>query len=235
MKIFSISLLVLILNIQILCGQDLLLRRASILTMESSEVLMDYDIYLKADRIVSINKSSSEFKIPKNARVIDLKGKYLMPGLIDMHVHLFDESELLTNLFYGVTTVFNMDGSPEHLEWKEKTKQRSYPGARVLTAGHTLDGQPALNWMFWAVETPEQARRAVQKQKKDGYDFIKTYGTLNPDVFDAIQDEAAKQNIRVVGHADSRFVGVERAWKARQPRMPGSGHRSIGAGSRKSR
>ncbi len=193
-------------------AQSLLLRHANVLTMETPDILMDYDVFIKDGKIHSIKKTVTDAIIPDNTKVIDVTGKFLMPGLIDMHVHLFDESELLTNLSYGVTTVLNMDGTPDHLAWREKSKSRNYTGARIFTAGHTLDGYPALNWMFWALQTPEQARAAVRKQKKDGYDFIKIYGTLNPDVFEAIQDEAKKQGLSVAGHVP-RQVGIEKAIK----------------------
>ena len=56
----------------------------------------------------------------------------------------------------------------------------------------------------------------MRKSKAAGYDFIKVTTFIKPEVYEAAVDEAAQQNIRVVGHADSRFVGVERAWKAKQ-------------------
>ena len=66
------------------------------------------------------------------------------------------------------------------------------------------------------VTTESEARAAVIQSKQDGYDFIKVTTFLKPEVYEAIVDEAKKQNIRVVGHADSRFVGLTRALKARQ-------------------
>ena len=68
----------------------------------------------------------------------------------------------------------------------------------------------------FVVKTPEEAREAVRKSKAAGYDFIKITTFVEAPVYEAAVDEAAKQKIRVVGHADSRFVGVERAWKAKQ-------------------
>jgi hypothetical protein len=68
----------------------------------------------------------------------------------------------------------------------------------------------------FVVNTPEEGREAVRKSKAAGYDFIKVTTFVKPEVYEAAVDEAAKIGIRVVGHADSRFVGVERAWKAKQ-------------------
>ena|GEM_PF-2025299 len=193
-------------------AQEVLLTHANILSMNSEDILEDAQVLIRQGKIVSINKTGDKLDIPARTPIIDLQGSYLMPGLIDCHVHLFDQSELTTYLKYGVTTVLNMDGSPEHLRWRNNSDRSDFMGSRMLTAGQTLDGYPPLNWMFWAIETPEQARAAVRMQKAKGYDFIKIYGTLNPDVFDAVQEEATLNNLTVLGHVP-RQVGVAQAMR----------------------
>jgi hypothetical protein len=107
-----------------------------------------------------------------------------------------------------------MIGTPELLALRARSANGEIQAPTIFVASPHLTGREQGN--NFVVNTPEEAREAVRKSKAAGYDFIKVTTFVKPEIYEAAVDEAAKQNIRVVGHADSRFVGVERAWKAKQ-------------------
>jgi imidazolonepropionase-like amidohydrolase len=170
-----------------------------IIPMDRERVIEGQAVLIQKGRITGIGDIAT-LQIPADAVHIDGHGDYLLPGLADMHVHLFSPNDLISYLAYGVTTVTNMDGASMHLDWRRKAQQKLLLSPTIYTAGATLDGYPPLNGMFHVLETPEQARRTVRAQKRAGYDFIKVYGTLNPDVYAAILVEAKAQRIAVIGH-----------------------------------
>ena len=140
-----------------------------------------------------------------------------------MHTHLLSdgefpdsiaEDELKVMVANGVTTIRFMIGTPEQLVLRTRSAKGEIVAPTIYSASPHLTGKKQGN--DFVVATQPEAREAVRKSKQAGYDFIKITTFIAPEVYEAAVDEAAKQNIRVVGHADSRFVGVERAWKAKQ-------------------
>lgn len=193
----------------------------NVIPMDKERVLPNQTVLIKNGMIAEIG---SKVKIPKNAQIIDGKGKYLIPGLVDMHVHLFSdgdeypdsiaEDELKVMIANGVTTIRLMIGTPEQLILRAKAAKGEIVAPTIYAASPHLTGKEQGN--DFVVKTEEEAREAVRKSKTAGYDFIKITTFIDAKVYEAAVDEAAKQKIRVVGHADSRFVGVERALKAKQ-------------------
>jgi imidazolonepropionase-like amidohydrolase len=189
--------------------------------MDKERVLQNQTVLVKNGIIAEIG---AKVKIPKDTVRIDGKGKYLIPGLMDMHTHLLSdgddypdsiaEDELKVMIANGVTTIRLMIGTPEQLILRARSAKGEIIAPTIYAAGPHLTGREQGN--DFVVNTPEEAREAVRKSKAAGYDFIKITTFIKAEVYEAAIDEAAKQNIRVVGHADSRFVGVERALKARQ-------------------
>ncbi|MBK8504070.1 MAG: amidohydrolase family protein [Saprospiraceae bacterium] len=171
--------------------------------------------------IVEIGK---KVRIPNDSQVIDGRGKYLIPGLVDMHVHLLSdgdeypdtiaEDELKVMVANGVTTIRFMIGTPEQLVLRERSGKAHIVAPVIYAASPHLTGKEQGN--DFVVTTAEEAREAVRISKTLGFDFIKITTFIDAQVYEAAIDEAAKQNIPVVGHADSRFVGVERALMAKQ-------------------
>jgi imidazolonepropionase-like amidohydrolase len=115
---------------------------------------------------------------------------------------------------HGVTTIRLMTGTPEQLVLRSKSAAEEILAPTIYAASPQFTGRKSSN--AYVVTTEPEARAAVRKSKEDGYDFIKVTTFLQPEIYEAIVDEARKQNIRVVGHADSRHVGLTRALKARQ-------------------
>ena len=164
--------------------------------------LTDHTVLIQGHRIVGIGPSTS-LQPPVGARVIDGAGRYLMPGLADMHVHLeYIENPDILKLFlaYGVTTVRSMDGRPFMLDWRRKVADGSADGPRIVTAGPIIDGSPPARDDNLAVADGAAARAAVRDQAAAGYDFIKTYVNLSPEAYRAVLEEAGSRGLPVAGH-----------------------------------
>ena len=105
---------------------------------EAQAVLID------GGRVVAID-NPDDLSVPDDAELINGVGRYLIPGLTDMHVHLehFDSSDVLTTfLSRGVTTVRQLDGRPRILEWRAAVREGSLLGPEIITAGPVIDGEP---------------------------------------------------------------------------------------------
>lgn len=141
--------------------------------------------------------------VPRGAVRVDGRGKYLIPGLADMHVHLehFEDPAVL-RLFTsnGVTFVRNMDGRPRILEWKKRIASGELEGPSIVTAGPLLDGVPPVRSDNTVIRTAGEAKAAVAEQKAAGYDFIKVYTNLSTKAYEAILDEARGLGMPVTGH-----------------------------------
>jgi len=134
-----------------------------------------------------------------------------MPGLVDMHVHLFDSRDLLLYLANGVTTIRNLGGyaaADSILDIRRQIASGQRLGPTIYTSGNWLDGDPPFRDINTVVRTPAEARAIVAAQKKAGYDFIKVYQTLSPEVYREIVRTGRQLGIPVTGHVPSA-VGVD--------------------------
>lgn len=193
-----------------------LFKNVNVLTMTDSVVLRNQDVLVEAG---IIQKIGNEFSQP-NAIQIDGTGKYLMPGLADAHVHLMNHHQLkntwiLLQLLNGVTTIRDMLGEPDKLVLRDKIKNNEILAPNLYQAGPIINNVKDPYGLFVAASTAEKGRALVVQHKKAGYDFIKVYDGLKKDVFEAIADEARKQNILVIGHI-SFDVTVSEAIEAGQ-------------------
>jgi imidazolonepropionase-like amidohydrolase len=195
----------------------------NVIPMDKERVLQNQTVIVKNGLIAEIG-DAKKIKMPKDAQIVDAKGKYLIPGLVDMHTHLLSdgddypdsiaEDELRVMVANGVTTIRFMIGTPEQLVLRAKSAKGEITAPQIYSASPHLTGKEQGN--NFVVNNEQEAREAVRKSKQAGYDFIKITTFIKPEVYEAAVDEAAKQNIRVVGHADARFVTLARALKARQ-------------------
>jgi len=156
--------------------------------------------------------------IPAGAQVVDGSGRFLIPGLWDMHGHLTDATEdafplLIMN---GVTGVRDMGGDLAQLDrWRSEINSGLRVGPHIIRAGPFVDGPKEGVTNRLTVRTPEEARRAVHDLKANGVDFIKVHNALPPEAFFALMDEAHKEHIPVAVHlpknvssADASDAGV---------------------------
>ena len=140
---------------------------------------------------------------------IDGRGKFLIPGLWDMHVHMvfgdwFPQAREITLpllLANGITGVRDMGGELEVLEqWRNEISEGRLLGPRIVMSGPMLDGPKPRFPSSIAIQTPEDGRRAVADLKRRGADFIKLQSLLPRDAVFAIADESRKQGMTFVGH-----------------------------------
>jgi imidazolonepropionase-like amidohydrolase len=160
---------------------------------------VDQTVVVAGGVIRSIGPSAST-PVPEGALRVDGRGRWLMPGLTDMHVHTFwSSSAYLLDLANGVTTVREMNGFPWLLAMRAAARQNRLLAPNLVVAGTLLSEEP-MGWYATVVRTPEEARQAVDRQVAAGYDAIKVHNVLRSEVFDAICAEAALRRIDVVGH-----------------------------------
>ena len=194
---------------------------ATIIPMDRDSAIRNATILIRDGRIADIGPSS-RVTVPGNARRVDGRGKWVIPGLVDMHAHLYADEwvpdsvapyELGVYLAQGVTTARLMIGTPVHHGLRADLETGKITGPQLWIASPQFAGRNDPNSKV--VTTPDAARAAVREVANAGYDFVKITVEITPEVYDAIVDEARKRGIRVVGHVDPR-VGVARALAAQQ-------------------
>jgi len=140
---------------------------------------------------------------------VDGLGQFLLPGLVDAHVHVFDPQDLGLYLSHGITSVRNMAGMPVHLRWQEEIRQRRLVGSRLMSYSPALNAGSDMGPFHKRVESPEQGRALVRKFAGMGYQGIKVYNGLDKAMLAAIMDEAGKLGLPVAGHPSKEFDFVE--------------------------
>ena len=186
-------------------GEVVVFTNVNVITMESETPLMRQTVVIENDIISNI---SPEGKYPKGAQLIDGSGKYLIPGLAEMHAHIPQQSEELVQetlflyLAAGVTTIRGMLGHPRHLELRTQVAEGSILGPHIYTSGPSINGNTAPD--------TETAAQMVREHKEAGYDFLKLHPGLKREVFDVIVITAKEVGIPYAGHV-SRDVGVRHA------------------------
>jgi len=141
-------------------------------------------------------------EMPEDVHMIDGAGLVLMPGLMDLHVHVFDEADLAASLVHGVTTVRNLGGMPFHLPMARRIAAGRLAGPRLITTGTILNerGGRNANPLQTLVSGPHEARRAVRRQYQQGYQHLKVYSNLSRESFAAVLTEADRLGMSVSGH-----------------------------------
>jgi hypothetical protein len=176
----------------------------------------DHQTVLVANGHIADIGAADALKIPPQAVRVSGQGRFLIPGLWDMHIHLrsdaakryvslVEENGALLDLFLpnGVVGVREMGGDLAEyvLRWREEIRTGKRVGPRILTAVRKLDQEPPAWPGSLGVKTPAEAREAVRQMKQEGANFIKVYfARVSPEVLGAVVDEAHKANLRVVGH-----------------------------------
>jgi imidazolonepropionase-like amidohydrolase len=186
----------------------------TVMPMDLEHVAPHRTVLVENGRIVAIGPMDAVMTPPETV-TIEGNGRFLMPGLADMHVHIQDESMLPMFLVNGITTVRNMWGRPAHLELRDRINQGAVLGPSIITAGPICDGSPP-DWPGSAVVTSAtDAARTVADQQRAGYDFVKVYNNLSRVAYDGLIDAAAQRRIPVAGHVP-QAVGLQRVLEAGQ-------------------
>lgn len=181
----------------------------TVVAMDEPGARAGQTVLVKDGRIAAVGAVAS-VRVPRNAVRIDGRGRFLLPGLADMHVHIGDASEIGAYLSHGVTLVRNMNGRPRHLAWRSEIATGQRLGPVIVTAGPMIDGDPP----FWpsatVVRHATEAAAVVEDQARAGYDFVKVYSMLDREAYDSVVAAARAQRLPVVGHVPYR-VGLRHA------------------------
>jgi tetratricopeptide (TPR) repeat protein len=168
----------------------------------------DMTVFITGDRITDI-KPSAKVRGPRGAQVIDGTGKFLIPGLWDMHAHYFDSAYLSLFIANGVTGVRIMAGDPYDFKQREEIAKGFLIGPRMVIGSPLIDGPKPLWPGSISVSNEVEARKVVRQMNEIGYDFIKIYQLLPREAYFAIADESKKLGIPFVGHLPSSIRATE--------------------------
>jgi imidazolonepropionase-like amidohydrolase len=197
-----------------LAAQTVVIENVNVIPMDRERVLERQTVVVRDGRIVEVGPAA-KIRPPEGAMRVDGAGKYLIPGLAEMHGHLppagTPREQVENVLFFyvanGVTTVRGMLGGKEHLELRGEIASGKVLGPRMYVAGPAFSGQSA--------PTPEAARKMVHEQKAAGFDHLKVQEGMSVEAYDAMVAAAREAGIAFTGHVPNS-VGVHRALEARQ-------------------
>lgn len=207
-----IALLVLLMPVSLVLGTAPSLTQSSnrevafinvnVVPMTTNLVLKGQTVLVRGDRIAALGPSAS-VKAPAGALRIDGAGKYLMPGLAEMHGHIpppqapteYIESVLFLYVANGITTVRGMLGAPNQLELRDRANRGELLSPTLYLAGPSFNDN--------SVNSPEQAVAMVREQKKAGWDLLKVHPGPTRDEYDAMARTAKEVGIRFAGHVPS--------------------------------
>jgi hypothetical protein len=173
----------------------------------------DVTLIIAGDRIITLGKTG-QVRVPRNAQVVNASGKFMIPGLWDMHFHSPAEKQareifLPLALANGITGVREMFGSESILKRKDEIMSGALLGPRMIVASPVVDGPVPMWDGSVSVADATAARQAVRSLKERGYDFIKVYQFLSREAYLAIADESRKQDIAFGGHIPFSVTAAE--------------------------
>ena len=179
--------------------QSHILTNVNVLTLEEEPVLSEQTVIIRDGVIETVQ--SAALPLPEDLPVVNGNGRFLMAGLIDLHVHVLDRSYAKMALATGVTTLRNMGGYRYHLKWRDELEQGNWFGSQLVLSSPIFNsveqGDPLSHF---TVNSPQTARHAVRNYINQGYDFIKVYEGLHAEVYEAVLDEAMQLGVSVAGH-----------------------------------
>jgi imidazolonepropionase-like amidohydrolase len=196
----------------------------NVIPMNTEQVLENQVVLIEDGKIKTIGKN---VKLPQNTQIIDAKGQYLIPGLVDMHAHLYADNpqafpekyapnELQIMLALGTTTARLMAGNPMQLKLKAQSANNEILAPRLFVSSPEFSGKKYYKeFRGFEVSSPEKAAAAVRQAKAEGYDFIKMTMLISLPVYEAVTKTAKELGIRVVGHINSE-VKVKKAIESGQ-------------------
>ena len=189
--------------------QTVAFANVTVLPMDREGVLADQTVVVRDGRIAEVGPAA-RVRVPAGALRVDGRGRYLMPGLAEMHGHLpnpnagaaITETVLFLYVANGVTVVRGMQGNTDHLDLKRRVAAGEVLGPRLFVPGPQLSGN--------SVPTADSGRRLVEAQQAAGFDHVKIQEGLARDVYDTIVATAKRVGIAFAGHVPNA-VGVPHA------------------------
>ena len=186
--------------------QLLVFTHVNVIDATGAPLRPDMTVVIRQGQILLVGPSK-QVAVPKTAEVIDATGKFLIPGLWDMHAHVgtdeFDkQGHLSLFVVNGVTGIRIMDGDPAHHQWRDEVDADRLTGPRMVIASPILGQSPL---------SATEAREAVRQAKAGHADFIKVHDGLSRDAYFAVIDEAGKVRLPVAGHVPLAVTATEAA------------------------
>ena len=178
----------------------------TVVPMDEEHVIEHQTVIVRDGRIVEMGPASTT-AVPSDATRIDARGKYLMPGLAEMHGHLpaqanqFRDNVLFLYVANGVTTVRGMQGAPAQLQTRDQIARRELLGPRLYVSSPAMSGN--------RVSSVEHAERLVQEYKTAGYDHLKVHEGLTREVYETIARTARDVGIPFAGHVTNTITAFE--------------------------
>jgi imidazolonepropionase-like amidohydrolase len=187
---------------------DLVIRNVTLFDSPTGKLLPNQRVTVHGDRIASVAPDDGR-PTAGGSQAIDGRGKLLLPGLWDMHAHLFDIYAFL-DIAAGVTTVRDLANSIEELgKLRQQIQEGTQIGPRVVPAGFIDGPGPFEGPVKILAATPEEARQQVDRYADLGYVQIKIYSSVKPELVPIIVEEAHKRGLRVSGHVPSGMIAEQ--------------------------
>src|SRR5262245_60284590 len=189
-------------SIFLLASAPLAITHVTVIDPGSPAALRDRTVVVTGTRISAMD-TTGRVTIPRGARTIDGTGKFLIPGLWDMHVHLSDATEAAFPLLVanGIAGVRDLGGDLQQIDrWRAEIARGTRLGPIILRAGPFVDGPKDSKTNRLAITDPGVARHAVDSLAALGVDCIKVHNALPRDAFFAVLDEARKRHLPVAVH-----------------------------------
>jgi imidazolonepropionase-like amidohydrolase len=189
-------------------SSDVVLRNAEIVDVIKGRIISRGTVVVRDGKIVKV-ASSNSYTPPKGVRVVDVRGKYIVPGLWDMHAHFQQVEWGPAYLAAGVTTVRDVGNEFDFINAIQKAIDNGTGiGPRILKAG-IIDGEGKNALGIIRAETAAEAKAAVLKYKNAGFHQIKVYSSVKPEILKAICEEAHRHGFSVTGHVPSNVTVAE--------------------------
>src|SRR5580658_3372072 len=193
-------------------SQPLVFRHITVIDATGRAAQPDMSVIIDGDRIVAIGPWR-KMHAPKAAQTLDGEGKFLIPGLWDMHVHgASDTRAPWSHLLFvanGVVGVRDMSGPPDAHAWRATQVSAPDPSPTIYLGSPIVDGQRPIWPDSIVVANAAQGREVVDQQQQRGADFIKVYSRLSRNAYFAIADEANKCGIPFEGHVPESVTAAE--------------------------
>lgn len=189
-------------------SQSLVFTHVTVIDATGSAAKSDITVVITGGRITALGRSG-KVQFPKNAQVVDAAGKFLIPGLWDMHTHWKLKDYLPLYIANGVTGVRFMGALAVQLESRREIETGNLLGPRMVIASTFFDGPQPIHPGSIAVSNAAEGRQSVIKVKQEGFDFVKVYSLLPREGYFAIADEARKQNFTIAGHVPRSVTAAE--------------------------
>ena len=198
-------------------AQDVVFNHVTVVDVGGGRLIRDQAVRSSGQRIANV-ASGTRARSPRATRVIDATGKFLIPGLWDMHSHLLGgvppgcpEVTFPLSVAHGVTGVREVGSLLDFMHaWRDEVEAGRSVGPRIVGTGPLIDGiPPVYPGITTVARTPENARGNVELLARRGADFVKAYEMLRRDVFFALVEQAKKSGLPVVAHVPFTVLAGE--------------------------